>query len=378
MEDIRLSKPLEFVSPVSSPVKPARSSHLTLNPIMVTEERPVTLSPHKLKKKIILPPMEKDGNESIMPSMKSQSIKDAIRESRAEREKAIKVIKTHMLATEGREDENVNSVLEKGKEEKEDKKDIDIMELMDKKKLRKRNMELKELRENGVNLSGKTKKRRSSVEEQLLNEEEEKAREAAKAHKEATKRRRMKVEKARREAEEKARREAEEKAQIEAEEKEHKEVEEKAREAAKAHKEATKRRRMKVEKAHREAQENARREAQEKAQIEAEEKARIEVEEKEQKKAQKEAGESKLTDTYTNSETNNQCKEAPFFFDGVDLPKKPTTKRNKLDQDSYEDKRQRMVNFVNNAVSDGASVFKQHSCLISSLLCVAAILVATN
>ena len=177
---------------------------------------------------------------------------------------------------------------------------------------------------------------------------------------------------------EKARREAEEKAQIEAEEKEHKEVEEKAREAAKAHKEATKRRRMKVEKAHREAQENARREAQEKAQIEAEEKARIEVEEKEQKKAQKEAGESKLTDTYTNSETNNQCKEAPFFFDGVDLPKKPTTKRNKLDQDSYEDKRQRMVNFVNNAVSDGASVFKQHSCLISSLLCVAAILVATN
>ena len=58
MEDIRLSKPLEFVSPVSSPVKPARSSHLTLNPIMVTEERPVTLSPHKLKKKIILPPME--------------------------------------------------------------------------------------------------------------------------------------------------------------------------------------------------------------------------------------------------------------------------------------------------------------------------------
>ena len=309
MEDIRLSKPLEFVSPVSSPVKPARSSHLTLNPIMVTEERPVTLSPHKLKKKIILPPMEKDGNESIMPSMKSQSIKDAIRESRAEREKAIKVIKTHMLATEGREDEKVNSVLEKGKEEKEDKKDIDIMDLMDKTKLRKRNMELKELRENGVNLSGKTKKRRSSVEEQLLNEDEEKAREAAKAHKEATKRRRMKVEKARREAEEKA---------------------------------------------------------------------RIEVEEKEQKKAQKEAGESKLTDTYTNSETNNQCKEAPFFFDGVDLPKKPTTKRNKLDQDSYEDKRQRMVNFVNNAVSDGASVFKQHSCLISSLLCVAAILVATN
>lgn len=207
MEDIRLSKPLEFVSPVSSPVKPARSSHLTLNPIMVTEERPVTLSPHKLKKKIILPPMEKDGNESIMPSMKSQSIKDAIRESRAEREKAIKVIKTHMLATEGREDEKVNSVLEKGKEEKEDKKDIDIMDLMDKTKLRKRNMELKELRENGVNLSGKTKKRRSSVEEQLLNEEEEKAREAAKAHKEATKRRRMKL----RRLEEKLKRRLEEK-----------------------------------------------------------------------------------------------------------------------------------------------------------------------
>ena len=106
MEDILHSKPPEFVSPVSSPVKPARSSHFTLNPIVITEEKPVTASPQKHSKKFILPPMEKGGSDGEKSSVRSHNLKDALRESRAGHEEAIKVVKSHILSKDEEMKEN--------------------------------------------------------------------------------------------------------------------------------------------------------------------------------------------------------------------------------------------------------------------------------